>query len=122
MNDDFLNQDLSYPLFQWFASKPDARRLVRKHCKEIEMKEFKNQIVVLDKGFVYHGDISFHDGWFTLSNCVNLRRYGTDKGLGQLALHGPTKETEQDPSGVIRGRETSVLFLIECDHADRWSK
>ncbi|WP_157266428.1 hypothetical protein [Azohydromonas aeria] len=30
-----LAQDDCYPLFAWFASKPDARRLVREHCERI---------------------------------------------------------------------------------------
>jgi hypothetical protein len=30
-----LAQDDHYPLFAWFASKPDARRLVREHCARI---------------------------------------------------------------------------------------
>jgi Protein of unknown function (DUF2591) len=42
---DFLNQDLSYPLFQWFANKPDARRLVRERVKEIEMKVKTSELI-----------------------------------------------------------------------------
>lgn len=30
-----LAQDDCRPLFRWFASKPDARRLVRENCERI---------------------------------------------------------------------------------------
>jgi len=31
-----LMQDYNYKLFKWFASKPDARRLVRERALEIQ--------------------------------------------------------------------------------------
>ena len=37
-----LLQDDDRGLSKWFASKPDARRLVRERCKEIE-REHMNQ-------------------------------------------------------------------------------
>jgi hypothetical protein len=72
-------------------------------------------IIVLDKGFVYFGDFTVEkDDWFLIENALNVRRYGTTRGLGQLALNGPTKETELDPCMPIRGRMTSFVFFMEC--------
>lgn len=59
-------------------------------------------IVVLDKGFVYVGELSQHDEkTFVLSKAQNIRRWGTEKGLGQLVLKGPARDTVLDPAGVV---------------------
>lgn len=38
-----LMQDSSRPLFKWFASKPDARRLVRERCEEIRREQMSRR-------------------------------------------------------------------------------
>ena len=85
------------------------------HMRKEEMKqEFKNVIIVLDKGFVFHGDLVVEDGWFTIFNGHNIRRYGTERGLGQLALTGPTKDTALDPVPTVRGAMTAYFYHMEC--------
>jgi hypothetical protein len=34
-----------------------------------------------------------------IDRCQCVRRWGTTRGLGQLALEGPTAETKLDPEG-----------------------
>ena len=46
----------------------------------------KFQIVVLDRGFVYVGDVALDGDWVVVANAKNIRVWGTSKGLGQLAL------------------------------------
>lgn len=77
-------------------------------------QQFDNVIIVLDKGFVFHGDLVIEDGWFTIYNGVNIRRYGTERGLGQLALTGPTNKTALDPQPTIKGAMTAYLYHMEC--------
>ena len=49
-------------------------------------------IVVVDRGFVYVGDVRCGPEWCIITNARNIRCWGTTRGLGQLALEGPTKE------------------------------
>jgi hypothetical protein len=60
------------------------------------------QIIVGDKGFVFVGNIEDHsDGSVTITNCKNIRYWGTTKGLGELST-GPTAKTIVDHFGTIR--------------------
>ena len=82
------------------------------------MKKFENVIVVLDKGFVYHGDLIVQgDGWMKIEKARNIRRYGTERGLGQLSLTGPTKETTLDLCGPVMFLPHALQQVIECGDA-----
>ncbi len=59
------------------------------------------QIVIAHRGFVYLGDTSRDGDELVIRNAVNLRRWGTTKGLGEL-VNGPLRETVADPCGDIR--------------------
>ena len=77
-------------------------------------------IVVCDRGFVLAGLVSLADSYWTIQNCVNLRRWGTTKGLGQLATSGPTDNTVMDPQPVTRVHELQVVQIIDIEAAS-WS-
>jgi hypothetical protein len=72
------------------------------------------QIAVLDRGFVYVGRCSVHDGVLVISNAQCIRRWGTTKGLGELAHGGPLDQTKLDPAGTIRAPLSAVIHLIDC--------
>lgn len=76
-------------------------------------------IVVMDKGFVFYGEISYNSDTFTIKNAYNIRRFGTERGLGQLSFDGPTKETVLDRVNTITGPMASLVFVIEC--AAEWN-
>lgn len=57
------------------------------------------QIVVLDRGWVYVGNVIIEGDLVRIHNARCIRRWGTTKGLGELALTGPTKNTVLDPTG-----------------------
>ena len=78
------------------------------------------QIAVLDRGWVFIGQATVADGILTLSDAKNIRRWGTTKGLGEIATGGPTNKTVLDDAGTIRAPIANVVALIECD-ATRWS-
>lgn len=59
-------------------------------------------IVVCDRGFVYVGDVRMDDSFAIISNARNIRYWGTERGLGQLALEGPTDKTRLDAVGIVR--------------------
>ncbi|MBC8350836.1 MAG: hypothetical protein H8E66_02545 [Planctomycetes bacterium] len=98
--------------------------LVRGHLKreEIIRKEIlmKGQyILVCDAGFVLVGEVRPNPDDFMrllVDHCACVRRWGTTRGLGQLAREGVQPETELDPEGdnvdVLR---SFVLRAIPCD-------
>jgi hypothetical protein len=43
-----------------------------------------------------------------------IRRWGTEHGLGQIALTGPTKDTVLDPCGEIEFPEGATIAIIRC--------
>lgn len=79
------------------------------------------QIVILDRGFVFVGDVSVEGDWLVIRNAKNVRRWGTSKGLGELAKEGPKTETKLDPAGTVRAPMRAVIGLLECE-ASSWTK
>lgn len=75
------------------------------------------QIAVLDRGFVYIGTCRIDGDMLIITNAQNVRRWGTDKGLGQLAATGPTPTTKLDPAGTVRAPMRSLIHLIDCNAA-----
>ncbi len=72
-------------------------------------------IVVADRGFVYVGQVA-HDGdWCVISNARNIRYWGTERGLGQLALEGPTDKTRMDAVGTVRVPARGVMHLLDTE-------
>ena len=78
-------------------------------------------IAVLDRGFVYVGQIAHDGGWCVITDARNIRYWGTERGLGQLALEGPTDKTKLDKVGTVRAPARAVVSLIETEAA-LWSK
>lgn len=70
-------------------------------------------IVVLDRGFVYVGEVSHEGDFLILHNAKNIRRWGTSKGLGEL-VSGPTPSTVVDPVGEVKAPYRAVIHLIPC--------
>ena len=76
-------------------------------------------IVVLDRGFVYVGDVVIDDYWCVISDARNIRYWGTERGLGQLALEGPTPKTKLDIVGVVRAPMRAVISVIDSEES-KW--
>lgn len=74
------------------------------------------QIVVLDRGFVYVGNVADEGENIRITNCRNIRRWGTTKGLGEL-VNGPTKDTVLDQVGTVLAPKRAVIHYILC-HKD----
>jgi hypothetical protein len=69
-------------------------------------------IVVLDRGFVYAGDVTIDGDWCIISDAQNVRRWGTSRGLGELAEKGPQRNTQLDPSGTVKAPLRAVIAMI----------
>lgn len=78
-------------------------------------------IVVLDRGFVYIGHVSTDVNWCRIRNAKNIRRWGTTRGLGQLALEGPTSDTKLDDYGNVNAPMRAVISIIYVEEG-RWDK
>lgn len=76
-------------------------------------------IVVLDRGFVYIGDIAIEADWCVITNAKNIRVWGTTQGLGEL-VNGPTKKTVTDAVGTVRAPMRAVISVIDCERG-KWN-
>lgn len=81
--------------------------------KQAEQIIPEQQIVVLDRGFVYVGNVTIQDGWVSIENARNIRVYGTTRGLGELR-NGPLKDTKLDDCGIVLAPLKSLIHLISC--------
>jgi hypothetical protein len=77
------------------------------------------QIVILDRGFVLVGKVRIDGDWIETTDAKMIRRWGTTKGLGELALGGPTAQTKLDPMGSVRSPLRALIGLVSCE-ASKW--
>ena len=75
-------------------------------------------IVVATAYFTYVGRAVVDDkNNIVIHECSNIRRYGTTRGLGELALEGPKINTILDKSGTVRVPSHAVILTLECNQA-----
>jgi len=77
-------------------------------------------VVVLDRGFVYVGEVEIDEAWCVISNARNIRYWGTKNGLGELVLNGPQKETNLDAVGTVRAPMHAVISVMDTEAA-KWN-
>lgn len=70
------------------------------------------KIAVLDRGFVYVGNVAVEDDFVIITNAKNIRKWGTTKGLGEL-VNGPLPTTVLDTTGTVRVPVKSLILLID---------
>lgn len=75
----------------------------------------KKQIVILDRGWVYIGDVATDDHGIRIDDASCIRRWGTTSGLGEIAKHGPTPQTILEPTGTVRAPWSAVIARIDCE-------
>ena len=73
------------------------------------MKKEK-KIVILHRGWVVVGDVSQEGDQVVVDNASVVRRWGTSKGLGELATNGPLKNTVLDPCPTVRAPGSNVAM------------
>jgi hypothetical protein len=77
----------------------------------------KHQIVVISSGWVAIGQVTQTDTHTIIEDAAVIRTWGTTKGLGQIAIEGPTQDTVLDYAGTISCLNHAVLFTIDCTYA-----
>ena len=83
--------------------------------KEISKKSLGKHIVVLQRGWVFIGNLFKEGEQYTLEDSSVIRAWGTTKGLGEIALTGPTAKTVLDPTPAISFHELTVVVIIKCE-------
>ena len=78
-------------------------------------------IVVLQRGWVVVGTYSQSGETSTISNAKIIRRWGTTKGLGELAEKGPLPNTVLDSCPPVRFHVREAVFAMEVND-DAWRK
>ena len=84
------------------------------------MQDLGNQLAVVDNGFVYVGHILRDGDYYVVTKGFNVRKAGTTKGFGQLAIEGPLKETALDPVPNVLVPVNRLCHFIECGNP--WAK
>ena len=75
----------------------------------------KQVIAIASSGWVFVGTpaAALAPDAYALEGAAVIRKWGTDRGIGQLALHGVTPETILDPVGKLVINRTNLICLLE---------
>lgn len=98
--------------------KIDEVEYVRKDAKAVPDGPIK--IVILQRGWVMIGHFSQEGTKCRLDNAAVIRKWGTTKGLGEIADGGPTKDTVLDKTPPVEFHELTVIATIQC-RAEKWN-
>ena len=81
----------------------------------------KIAIVILQRGWVMVGRVKTAGDLVKLESAAVVRRWGTTRGLGQLANEGPTSSTVLDMVGTVTAHQLTTVAVVECN-AEVWDK
>lgn len=93
-----------------------------KYLKADAIQQFEGEIkiVVLQRGWVLVGKFEKDGTNCKLHNASVIRNWGTTKGLGELALGGPTASTKLDPcNGLVEFDILTVVLQISANEG-KW--
>jgi hypothetical protein len=79
------------------------------------------RIVILQRGWVMVGRYSESGDECRLTDCSNVRVWGTTKGLGEIAEGGPNGSTKLDKQPVTRFHKLTVIATIDAMES-KWRK
>ena len=77
------------------------------------------KIAILQRGWVMVGYFSREGNDCTLTEASVVRVWGTTKGLGEIALGGPTSSTKLDIAGKVQFDYLTVVALLDCEES-KW--
>lgn len=76
-------------------------------------EDIGQNIVVMDRGFVYVGNVTIDGDFAVITDAKNIRYWGTKNGLGEL-VNGPKPETKLDPIGTVKAPMRAVIHFVPC--------
>lgn len=72
------------------------------------------KIAILQRGWIIIGRY-YEDGEMViLEDSYVIRRWGTEKGLGELAMSGKQSETVLDKVGTTKFHKLTSVYFIDC--------
>ena len=77
-------------------------------------------IVVLQRGWVAVGHLFRTGNDIRIEKAAVVRRWGTARGLGELAASGPLEDTVLDASGKITAAWLTVVAVFDCNQ-EKWN-
>ena len=92
----------------------DGETYIPKTSVVQEPKNSDIKIVILQRGWTLIGRYSQDGENCSLENAYVIRRWGTTKGLGQLALEGKQSGTTLDKAGQVSFHALTVVATINC--------
>lgn len=92
----------------------DGETYVPKKSIQEEPRNSNIKIVILQRGNVMIGRWSQDGDMCTLENAHVIRYWGTERGLGQLALEGATTDTKLDKAGHVEFHILTTVATINC--------
>lgn len=73
------------------------------------------KIVILQRGWVMVGRLERDGSECKLHSASVIRNWGTTKGLGEIAISGPTKDSKLDKcGGLVEFDYLTVVAAISC--------
>lgn len=88
---------------------------VKTHGGEMDIK-----IVVLQRGWIAVGSFFSVGDERILQGASIIRRWGTSKGLGEIAAGGPNPKTVLDSCPDLRFHVLTTVLMIDCTE-DKWA-
>ena len=74
------------------------------------------KILVLNNGHVIRGEVEEKDGGYIVNGAEVIRRWGTTKGIGELARKNNNASPIIDPlNGLVFVEKTSVIYMIDVE-------
>lgn len=77
-------------------------------------------IAVLERGFVFIGDVETDDRWIRIKGGQSIIRWGTKKHLAQLANDGPQPDTRLGDPSDVKAPLGSLIAILPVDAA-KWN-
>jgi hypothetical protein len=75
----------------------------------------RHYIVVLPRGWIGTGRYAGREGdVHKFDEASTIRHFGTDRGLGQLALEGKQEHTIIDPCGEFWYHDRTYVMVMPC--------
>jgi len=87
--------------------------------ESVQEKEGKLKIVILNRGWVVIGNFYRDGDMCRVENAYFIRRWGTNKGIGQLAIEGKQPNTELDKVTDFDFHILTTVGMFECDKS-KW--
>jgi len=79
------------------------------------------RIIIADRGWVFVGHAkALGDGGYSMHDARPVRRWGTTRGLGELAQEGPKSGTKIDAACPVTVPTHSVVAVLDCN-PEAWS-